>query len=152
MLHLLCHQGPLGTVCLQQDSDHACFWPGYHLHNDTAKHGYSGVEKEKTGEWNGALLSSVMRVDSVCMRVMDEQMYGAYLMGVIFRSAFVHDIHAPPLASWCGRPSVTTLGRIWYFCRVKPTVPAIFHRLLTPCYCHFFDRKVRCFSAVRCSS
>ena len=43
MLHLLCHQGPLGTVCLQQDSDHMCLWPGYLLHHDTAKHGYSGV-------------------------------------------------------------------------------------------------------------
>lgn len=30
MLHLLCHQGPLGTVCLQQDYDHVCLWPGYH--------------------------------------------------------------------------------------------------------------------------
>ena len=38
MLHLLYHQGPLGTVCLQQDSDHVCFWPGYYLHHDTAKH------------------------------------------------------------------------------------------------------------------
>ena len=27
--------------------------------------------KESTGEWNGALLSSVMRVGSVCMRIMD---------------------------------------------------------------------------------
>ena len=35
--------------------------------HDTAKHGYSGVMKMLTGEWNGALLSSVMRVDSVCM-------------------------------------------------------------------------------------
>ena len=32
MLHLLCHQGPLGIVCFQQDSDHVCLWPGYHLH------------------------------------------------------------------------------------------------------------------------
>ena len=32
MLHLLCHQGPLGTVCLQEDSDHMYLWPGYHLH------------------------------------------------------------------------------------------------------------------------
>ena len=28
MLRLhLCHQGPLGTVYLQQDSDHVCLWP-----------------------------------------------------------------------------------------------------------------------------
>ena len=43
VLHLLCHQGPLGTVCLQQDSDHVCLWPGYHLCHNTAKHGYSDV-------------------------------------------------------------------------------------------------------------
>ena len=30
MLHPLCHQGPLGTVCLQKGSNHACLWPGYH--------------------------------------------------------------------------------------------------------------------------
>ena len=32
MLLLLCHQRPLGTVCLQQDSAHVCLWPVYHLH------------------------------------------------------------------------------------------------------------------------
>ena len=65
LLHLLCHQGTLGTICLQQYSDHACLWPGYHVHHDTAKHGYSGVMKESTGEWNGVVLSSVSRVGSV---------------------------------------------------------------------------------------
>ena len=49
MSRLLCHQGPLVTVCLQQDSDHACLWPGYHLHHDIAKHCYSGVLKASTG-------------------------------------------------------------------------------------------------------
>ena len=39
----------------------------YHLHHDTAKHGYSGVVKESTGEWNDALLSSVTRIGSVDM-------------------------------------------------------------------------------------
>ena len=80
MLHLLCHQGPLGTVCLQQDSDHMCLWLGYYLHHDTAKHGYSGVVKESTGEWNGALLSSEIRVGSVCIRVMNVLMYNVYLV------------------------------------------------------------------------
>ena len=99
MLHLLYHQGPLETVCLQQDSDHLCLWPGHH---DTAKHGYSDVVKESTGEWNGALLSSVMRVGSVRMRLMDVHVYGVDLGRVIFRSAFAHDTKAPPQASWCG--------------------------------------------------
>ena len=35
ILHLLCHQAPLGTICLQQDSDHVCLSPGYHLHQQT---------------------------------------------------------------------------------------------------------------------
>ena len=47
-----------------------CLWPDYHLHHDTAKHGYSGVAKEST------LLSSLMRVVSVGMRVMDIHVYG----------------------------------------------------------------------------
>ena len=76
MLHLSYHKGPLGTVCLQQDSDHVCLWPGYYLHHDTAKHSYSGVVRKSTGEWNGALLSSVVRVGSVCMRLMDVHVYG----------------------------------------------------------------------------
>ena len=31
------------------------------LHHDTVKHRYSGVVKESAGEWNGALMFSVMR-------------------------------------------------------------------------------------------
>ena len=57
--------------------------------------------KKSTGEWNGALLSSVMRVGSVCMRAMDVHMYGIDLVSVIFRSASAHDIQAPAHASWC---------------------------------------------------
>ena len=91
ILHLLYHQGSLGTVCLQQDSDHMCLCPGYHLRNDTAKHGYSGVMKLSTGEWNSALLSSMMRVDSVWMRVMGVHVYSVDLVSVIFRSAFTHE-------------------------------------------------------------
>ena len=64
-------KGPLGTVCLQQDSDHLCLWPGYHLHQDTAKHGYLDVVKVSSGEWSGALLSSGMRVGPVYVRLMD---------------------------------------------------------------------------------
>ena len=58
------------------------------LHHNTAKRGYSGVVKGSTGKWNGALLSSVMRVGSVCMRLMDVLVYGVDLVRVIFRSAF----------------------------------------------------------------
>ena len=70
--------------------------------HDTDKHGYFGVLKESTGEWNRALLSSVMRVGSVCMRVMDIHVYGEDLVSVIFRSSYAHDTQAPPQASWCG--------------------------------------------------
>ena len=85
MLYLLCYQGQLGTICLQEDSDHMCLWPGYHLHHDTAKHGHPGIMKESTGEWNDALLSSVMRVGSFFKRVMDVYLYGVGLVSVIFR-------------------------------------------------------------------
>ena len=79
-----------------------CIWPGYHLHHDTAKHGYSGVVKGLTGEWNGALLSSVMQIGSICMKVMDVHMYGVDLVSITFWNAFAHDTQAPPQASWCG--------------------------------------------------
>ena len=36
---------------------------------------YSGLVKESTRKWNGAMLFSVMRVGFVCMRVMDEIKY-----------------------------------------------------------------------------
>ena len=87
LLHLLCHQGPIGTICLQQDSDHVCLWPGYHLHHHTTKHGYSGIMKE----WNGSLLSSMMRIGSVFMQVMDVHVYGIDLVSDIFWSAFTHN-------------------------------------------------------------
>ena len=80
-----------GNSLLAAGSDHVCLWPGYHLHQDYAKHGYSGVVKESTGAWNSALLSSVMRVGSACMRVMDVHVYGVDLVNIIFGSAFAHD-------------------------------------------------------------
>ena len=99
---------PLGTFCLQQVSDHVCLWPGYHLHHETAKHCYSGVMKKSTGEWNGTLLSSVMRIGSVGMRVMDIHVYGVDLVSIIFQRAFAYNTHAPSQLSWCRGPSVTT--------------------------------------------
>ena len=79
-----------------------CLWTGYHLHHDTIKHGYSGVVKESTGEWNGTLLSSVMRIGSICMWVMNIYVHSVDLVSIIFWSAFAHNIQAPPQASWCG--------------------------------------------------
>ena len=52
--------------------------------------------------WNGSLLSSVIRIGSVCMRVMEIHMYYVELVSVIFRSAFAHDKEVPPQASWGG--------------------------------------------------
>ena len=95
MLYLLCYQGQLGTICLQEDSDHMCLWPGYHLHHDTAKHGHPGIMKESTGEWNRALLSSVMRVGFVCLRVMDVHVFGVDLVSVIFLSTIVFKKNGP---------------------------------------------------------
>ena len=70
MLHLVCHQKLLGTICLQQDS---------------------GVMNKSTGEWNGSLLSSVMRVGSVCMQVMDMHVYSTDLVSISFQSVFAHN-------------------------------------------------------------
>ena len=102
IFHLLCRQGPLRNVCLQQDSDHVYLWPGNNLHHNTAKRNYSGVVRESIGEWNGTLLSSVMRVGSVCTRVMDVHVYGVDLVSFILRCAFVNETQSPPQPSWCG--------------------------------------------------
>ena len=58
--------------------------------------------KDTTGEWSGALLSSVMRVGSICMRVMDIQVYSIDMVSVIFPTAFAHYTQAP--SSECVRP------------------------------------------------
>ena len=94
------------TCCVTKDhwelsacsrtQDYVCLWPGYHLHHDTAKHGYSGVVKQSTGEWNGTLLSSVMGISSVCMQVINVHMYGIDLVSITFWSAFTRDTQAPP--------------------------------------------------------
>ena len=65
------------------------------------------------------------------MREIDLYVFCVDLMSVIFQSVFSHFTHAPPQASRCGAPSVTT-------CHDR-------YRLLTPCHCHIFDRKVLCF-------
>ena len=44
---------------------------------------------------------------------------------------------------------VTIRGRIGCLYRINYSLPSAFHSLLTPFYCHFFDRKATCFSAVQ---
>ena len=110
ILHLLCNQGALRTVCLHQDT---CLWLDYHLNHDIAKHGYCGAVKFSTGEWNCALLSSVMKVGSVCMGIMYAHVHVVDLVSVSFQSALTHYTQTPPHASWFGGPSVTTRGHIW---------------------------------------
>ena len=97
----------IGNCLLAAGLRFVCLWLGYHLHHDTAKHDYSDVVKESTGKWNGTLLSSVVRVGSICMRVMDIYMYGVDLVSIIFWSAFAHDTQAPPQASWYGRGGIS---------------------------------------------
>ena len=48
------------------------------------------------------LLSSVMRVGSVCMWMMVIQMHGIDLVSVVFWSAFAHNTQILPQASWYG--------------------------------------------------
>ena len=87
MLHMLRHQGPLGTVCLQQDSDHVCLWPGYHIHHDTAKHSCSGVVKESTGEWKCfAVFSNENRFSLYMSDGHTVLMYGVDQVSIIFWS------------------------------------------------------------------
>ena len=144
MLHLLYHQGPLGTICLQQDSNHVCLWSGYHLHHDTTKHGYCGVMKESTGEWNGALLPSVMRIGSVYIWAMDIHMYGEDLVSVIFCSAFAHYTHALPQLHGVEATSYNLQSHL-VFLQGKVTVPATLYKFGNPVLLSFFDRKVMCF-------
>ena len=97
--------------------------------------------KVSTGEWNDVLFSSLMRVGSVCMRVMDVHVYGIGLVSVIFRSVFAHDTQASPQASWCGGPSVTTL----VFLQGKENVARTIAQVLKPVLLSFLDRMVMCF-------
>ena len=60
MLQLQCHQGPLGTICLYQDSDHVYLRPGYHLHQERV---------DWRMKWRSVVFSD--EIVSVCMRVMD---------------------------------------------------------------------------------
>ena len=90
------------------NSEHVYLCTDYHLHHDTAKQGYSGVVRVSTGEWNGALLSSVMRVVFVCMRVMNVHVYGEDLMSFMFLSSFAHDTQGPTSGVMVWVLSVTT--------------------------------------------
>ena len=37
----------IGNFCLKRHSVHVCLWPGYRLNHDIAKHGCSGVVKDR---------------------------------------------------------------------------------------------------------
>ena len=146
MLHLLCHQGPMGTSCLQQDSDYVCFWPGYHLHHDTVKHGYSGVVRvDWRVDWRSVVFSDERRF---YMYARDRRTRLRRSPGELHFPECIRPQHTGLTSGFrVWRPSVTTHGHIWCFCVVKWTVPATLHRLLIPCYWHFFVRKMMCFSA-----
>ena len=111
VLHLLCHQGPLGPVACSRTQNTSASGQDTTLYHETAKHGYSGVVKESTG------CDENMLCLYACMRVLDIHVHGVDLVSVIFRSAFAHDTQAPPQASWCVGAIVITRGRIWCFCR-----------------------------------
>ena len=78
------------------------------------------------------------------MGVMDVLVYGVHLVSVFFRSAFAHYTQATPQASWCG-------GAISYYSRShlvflqgKVNSARYIAQLVTPRYCHFFDREMLC--------
>ena len=95
-LHLLCHQGPLETVCLQPDS--SCvplarlpLTPGHHQ----ARLLWCCERVNQRVEWCSVVFSHESRFclyESVRHRPGERHL----------RSAFVHDTQAPPLVSWCG--------------------------------------------------
>ena len=145
MLHLLYHQGPLGTICLQQDSDHVCLWPGYHLNHDTVKYGYSGVVKESTGRvvWRSVVITDETRF---CLYSSEGRTRVRRRFGERHLTECIGPRHTGSTSVFMvWRPSVTTRGDILCFCRVKYTVPATLHRLLIPWFCYCFERKVMCF-------
>ena len=143
MLHLLRHQGPLGTVCLLQDSNHVWLWPGYYLHHDIAKHGFSGVAKESTREWNGALLSSVMWVGSVCRWLMDIHVYDIDLVSIIFQNVFAHD--TCPTSGFMVWGAITYNSQSHLLFLQGRINSARYIAQVVSCYCHFFNRKMMCF-------
>ena len=147
MLHLLYHQGPRKPpACIRtqiiyasgQDTTHTKTPPG----TDN-----SGVVKRADWkvEWRSVVFSDESRF---CLYASDGRIHVRLrLSDCNFRSTFAHDT-GPTSGFLVWGPSVKTRGHIWYFCRVKQTVPATLHRLLTPCYYHFFDRKVMCFLSI----
>ena len=124
-----------------------CLWAGYHLHHDTAKHGCSGVVKESTGEWNGALLSSLVRVGSVCMRVMADGHTRVWRRsGERHLRECIRPRHTGPTSDFMVWGAISYNSRSHFMLMHGKVNSAHFiAQVSTPCYCHFFDRKVMCF-------
>ena len=119
-----------------------CLWPGCNLYHDTAKRGYSGVVKESTGEWNGALLSSVMRVGSVCMYASDGRTRVWRRPGEHHLPECIRQQHTGPISGFMlwGNISFNSWSHLVFlqdevnsFCYIEQVVNLVF--------CHFFDRK-----------
>ena len=97
--------------------------------------------KESTGEWNGVLLSSAMGVGSVCIASDGH----THVYGVRTGERLL------PYSPTTYRPHLRlqSLGSIRYnsrlyfvFVQGKVNSARTLHRLLIPCYCNFFGRKV----------
>ena len=80
--------------------------------------------------------------------MMEVHLYGIDLMRVIFRSVFVNDTQAPPPLKLHGVGRIShNLRSYLVFLQGKVNSARYIARLLTPCYCNFFGRKVMCFSS-----
>ena len=113
------------------------------LYDDTAKHGYSGVVKESTGEWNGVVVFS--NESRFCLYASDGHTRMRHRPGeshLLECTRPWHTGHTSSLTVW--RAISYNLRSHLMFLQDKVTVPATMHRLLTLCYHHFYDRKVMC--------
>ena len=79
------------------------------------------------------------------MQMMDVHVYGVYLVSVIFRSTFSHNIQATPQASWCGETISYNSRSHLVFLQGKVNSASYIAQVVITFYCHFFDRMVMCF-------
>ena len=97
---------------------------GYSLESNPGSLGWqsdmlTSIPNRRSGEWNGALLSSVMIVGSVCMQVMGRT-YVRHRPGESHLLECICPRNTGPTSGFkVWRPSVIICGHIWCFCRVK---------------------------------
>ena len=118
MLHLLCHQGPLGTVCLQQDSNRMCLWLGYPL---TPRHFQARLLwSHERVDWRVEWRSVIFNESRFCLYASDVRTCLWHRPDKHHLLVCIRPRHTGPSSGFMvSGLSVTTHDKIWYFCRVK---------------------------------